>query len=197
MWWPAGPNTLRNSRAVRLEPSENKILAPTLPSSWPSPFLVPLRVFRASNWSGRPFEHEIERAERLPPVPGDQQHRYLLGTISSQNEGIRPYSQELQTPLCTCRDVWNPRRSFEKSGCRGRCNESGRQLPQLSSPEREPHDHQRHQPDADLQHGDRPERDILERVPADGAKQRLVPRGAGGIHHQEHDPHESQIPSGD
>src|SRR5215470_6932177 len=108
-----------------------------------------------------------------------------------------PYSQELQTPLCTCRDVWKPRRCSEESGCRGRCNESGRQLPQLSSPEREPHDHQHHQPDADLQHGDGPERDILERVPAHGAKHRLVPRGAGGIHHQEHDPQESQIPSGD
>src|SRR5215471_11552554 len=35
-----GPNTLRNSRAVRLEPSENRILAPTLPSGWPSRFRV-------------------------------------------------------------------------------------------------------------------------------------------------------------
>lgn len=27
MWWPAGPNTDTNSRAVRLDPSDNKILA--------------------------------------------------------------------------------------------------------------------------------------------------------------------------
>ena len=27
MWWPAGPNTPTNSRAVRLAPSDNKILA--------------------------------------------------------------------------------------------------------------------------------------------------------------------------
>jgi hypothetical protein len=27
MWWPAGPNTLTNSRAVKLDPSDNKIVA--------------------------------------------------------------------------------------------------------------------------------------------------------------------------
>jgi hypothetical protein len=37
MWWPAGPSALRNSRAVRLEPSENRILRVFVAFPLPTP----------------------------------------------------------------------------------------------------------------------------------------------------------------